>query len=453
MKALKSIILLFNTYLGSSIVLFSKARNYLKKHGIKKFVKKSVKIILGKHINYVAEVVTSPMNLGSTSNTWYYDRFPSLQPLKVFLVPNQSQRYRINLVTDSINSGSLYGGVATAIIFATLLAHKMNCNLRIITRTERAIPHNIRQVLTSNNIRFDNEVEFFFANIFSDSYQMDISERDIYITTSWWTTESTIKSISPKQIIYLLQEDERMFYPYGDDHYYCTNVLSKSSIRFIVNTKLLFDHFCQSGLNNIKNQGMYFEPSFVSHSYQNKSKISSKKNFFFYARPNNLRNLFYLGLEAIDVAIEKGVLKPDDWEIHFVGKDLGDLQHIKFDGYKPKLIENLSFPDYIDLIGSMDIGLSLMYTPHPSYPPLDLAACGAVVVTNKFGTKQNLNSYSDNIICKELLVEDLVDGLEEAIKIVSQQDDIRESNFKNNSLSKDWEASFKHILDNLNIVE
>ena len=282
---------------------------------------------------------------------------------------------------------------------------------------------------------------------------MDISERDIYITTSWWTTESTIKSISPKQIIYLLQEDERMFYPYGDDHYYCTNVLSKSSIRFIVNTKLLFDHFCQSGLNNIKNQGMYFEPSFVSHSYQNKSKISSKKNFFFYARPNNLRNLFYLGLEAIDVAIEKGVLKPDDWEIHFVGKDLGDLQHIKFDGYKPKLIENLSFPDYIDLIGSMDIGLSLMYTPHPSYPPLDLAACGAVVVTNKFGTKQNLNSYSDNIICKELLVEDLVDGLEEAIKIVSQQDDIRESNFKNNSLSKDWEASFKHILDNLNIVE
>ena len=48
---------------------------------------------------------------------------------------------------------------------------------------------------------------------------------------------------------------------------------------------------------------MYFEPSFVSHSYKSKSKTSSKKNFFFYARPNNLRNLFYLGLQVIDIAI------------------------------------------------------------------------------------------------------------------------------------------------------
>ena len=36
----------------------------------------------------------------------------------------------------------------------------------------------------------------------------------------------------------------------------------------------------------------------------------------------------------------------------------------------------------------MDLGLSLMASPHSSYPPLDLAAAGAVVVTNTFGAGQ-----------------------------------------------------------------
>jgi glycosyltransferase involved in cell wall biosynthesis len=93
-----------------------------------------------------------------------------------------------------------------------------------------------------------------------------------------------------------------------------------------------------------------------------------------------------------------------------------------------------------------------MYTPHPSYPPLDLAASGAVVLTNKFGLKNNLSNYSQNIICKNLSVDDLVEGIAEAIKII-EDEHLRQSNFDQNSLQKDWHYSFKDILDKLILQE
>ena len=60
--------------------------------------------------------------------------------------------------------------------------------------------------------------------------------------------------------------------------------------------------------------------------------------------------------------------------------------------------ENLPWPAYAALIRRVDLGLTLMSTPHPSYPPLDLAACGAVAITNRYGMKQDLNSYSSNVV-------------------------------------------------------
>lgn len=42
------------------------------------------------------------------------------------------------------------------------------------------------------------------------------------------------------------------------------------------------------------------------------------------------------------------------------------------------------------------VGISLMVSPHPSYPPLEMAAFGMQVITNNYSDK-NMNLY-DNII-------------------------------------------------------
>ncbi|MCV3216727.1 hypothetical protein OGM63_25020 [Plectonema radiosum NIES-515] len=380
---------------------------------------------------------------------WHHQRFPHLKPLQVFSVSFLERR--INLVTDSINSGSLYGGVGTAIIFCTLLAKEWDCKLRVITRTEKADEKNFFDVLTANSISCNQNVEFIFASIFESSdHDIDVCERDTFVTTSWWTTWSTIQSISTEKIVYLLQEDERMFYPHGDEHIRCTQILSNTEIQFVVNSQLLFDHLIYDGFYNIKTKGLYFEPSFSKNLYYPESieRKDAKKNFFFYARPNNLRNLFYFGLEVIEAAVYRGILDIDEWELFFVGKDIPQLKIAGF--YEPKRIEGLTWSEYAKFIRSVDLGLCLMYTPHPSYPPLDLAASGSVVVTNRFGLKKELDIYSKNIICKDCNLESILQGISEGIKI-SHDQVYRSKNCEENSILQDWKISFKDVVKHFGV--
>lgn len=330
----------------------------------------------------------------------------------------------------------MFGGVGTTLILAALLANRMGAQLRIITRTERAEPENVEHVLSLYGIRLDHEIQFKFSEFSDRKYEVDIADGDLFITTSWWSTAAALSSVPNESILYLLQEDERMFYPYGDDWAYCNQILQNRDIRFLVNTKLLFDHLVQEGFANILEKGTWFEPAFPTQIFHPRSKDGSEKlKFFFYARPNNLRNLFYLGIEVIEQAITRQVLDLEKWDIFFVGKDIPDVTF--YNGYVPRKCENFSWAEYAELAGTVDLGLSLMCTPHPSYPPLDLAASGAVVVTNQFGGKRDLKSYSANLICVPLAHVALVEGIREGVRLAVDLQQ-REQNFRNNALLTDW---------------
>ena len=73
--------------------------------------------------------------------------------------------------------------------------------------------------------------------------------------------------------------------------------------------------------------------------------------------------------------------------------------------------EGLDWRDYQDLVSTMDAALVLMDTPHPSYPPYDLAAAGAAVLTNPHGGKDDLSDLSANILIAPSTLDGLVDGL------------------------------------------
>jgi len=85
----------------------------------------------------------------------------------------------------------------------------------------------------------------------------------------------------------------------------------------------------------------------------------------------------------------------------------------------------------------------LMSTPHPSYPPLDLAASGGVVLTNRFGSKTDLSDYSENIIVAELDIESLLEGLRQALAL-TQDSERRERNYAASGLGRSWNEAFEH---------
>ena len=207
---------------------------------------------------------------------------------------------------------------------------------------------------------------------------------------------------------------------------------------------MLFRHFSQGDepLHNIAKHGCWFEPAFPKAHYRDdveRRRSSTKKNFFYYARPTTLRNIYWRGVEAIAAAIEDLILLPDEWNFIFVGRDLEPIALPR--GVVPSLRQNLPWADYTALVRDVDLGLSLIDTPHPSYPPLDMAASGAVVVTNQCGIKTSLARYSENIVCVEPSVEGLKDGLSQGAAIVADEN-VRLVNYSHNNIVRDWPANF-----------
>jgi hypothetical protein len=410
---------------------------FLRRHGVRAAARRAVEVMLR------PQVVEPPPV--SSAIELLTEAFPQLVPLSAYSTPRKTPR--INMITDSINTGSLYGGVGTASIFAALLAERKGCDLRIITRHASADERNFKHIAALAKIRDLGNVTFTLCDETTDQAGFDVGEQELFITTSWWTTWSTVQTLGPSRVVYILQEDERMFYPYGDEHLRCTQLLSRPDLFFLINTRRLFDHLVDAGFPNIPQRGTWFEPAFPADLFFPQApqrQEGGKRKLLFYARPNNARNLFYLGLEALERAIASGVIEPSQWELHLVGKDIPSL---KFS--VPIQVErhmNLPWREYAALVRSMDLGLSLMYTPHPSYPPLDLAASGAVVVTNRFGSKQDLDEYSRNILCVEPTVEDLVRGLAQGVRL-AEDPEKRARNYQQSGIQRDWRASFARSLD------
>lgn len=371
-----------------------------------------------------------------------HTRLAHLDPLRI--KDDTTQGLRINVVTDSIGPASLFGGVATSLVLAATLAQKKGAELRLITRNGEGSADVVNHLLRLNEVEFSGKITMLESAPTSGYYVPVRSSDDVFITTSWWTTCGVRKSIPASQIIYLLQEDERMFYGYGDERIRCEEVLSDDGIIFVLNTKLLQRHLTQgpNPIAGLANRSTCFEPAFPSMRPAAQQQAREKRRFFFYGRPNNLRNLYLRGIEVITQALLQGILDPREWEFHFAGKDLpnGTLPG------NPDIYfhQQMDWAEYCALLQTIDVGLTLMDTPHPSYPPLDLASCGAIAVTNSSGIKTDLSDYSKNIICTAPTVEALLHGIGRALIIDSDQ---RNENMKSANIQRDWNTSLAESIE------
>lgn len=422
----------------------SKGITILKKEGLIGFLKS-----LFRFSKRIVKIILFGRNYGKNISADYLinDRFHHLQPLKNIKVVRETER--INIVTDSLGKESLLGGVATALILGIQLANKNKIPLRIITREKKNDPADFEYFVKMQGLKRPEEVEYysdFDRKTKGSNQRLETSDKDIYITTSWWST-SVVRDIESRgKIFYLLQEIEMFFYPYGDEHYLCGEILKDENINFIINSSYLWEYYKNNKFDNVIRNGIYFEPAFSEKLYsagKDSFKTKEKYSLLFYARPNNPRNLFFYGLKLLNQAIKLDLIDTESWDIYFAGSDLPRIT--LSNEVEAKILGQLSWTEYSDLIKNIDIGFSLMYTPHPSYPPLDIASSGGVVLTNKFMNKKSL-FYSENILCEELDEKSMMEGFRKAIKLTTNYK-LREKNFKNNRIERSWEKSLSEVID------
>ena len=374
-------------------------------------------------------------------------RFRELEPLRVFKVPGDAPR--VSLVVDSISASSLFNGVGTAVVVAALLARHLGARLRVVTLTEPPEPGNVGGVLTTHRIPWSGDIEFVHIGP-GRKEEVPVGDHELFVTASWWSTRRVLPLVRPGRLVCLLQEDERMFHAWGDDRLRCVETLSDPGIRFVINRRLLFDHLTQGpdALPNILANGVWFEPVFpvLDRERAEVDPVGGQRQFFCHLRPNNHPGLYWRALEAIGGALEENVLDPSAWTLHLAGDDAARLELPR--GVRPHVVQNLPWADYVKLVRRMDVVLCLMDAPYASYPPLDLAASRAVMVTNQHASSTMFASDSDLVICSDSSIEGLKRGIAEAAARTADRG--RPPSYPaRDQIGQDWEAALAPVLARL----
>lgn len=366
-----------------------------------------------------------------------------VDPIQTVLVDEPVRR--LNLVTDTINSDSLLGGVATALIVATEFANKWDCELRIITRNTETNPLNYENIIKISGIQPAKKVSFYsdYDRFNRDiDYKLEISPQDIFFATSWWSAMAIAETTIRKRFFYIIQEVETFFYNYGGERVLCEQVMNNPNIDFIINSGYLNQYF-KTHERNIAENSCYFEPAFSKKLYKEKT-FEEKERFklFFYARPNNPRNLYPVGVEFLKKAVEKGILDTEEWDVYCVGQNAPIITFAN--GAQSINLGQLSWTEYADFLTDVDLGLCLMYTPHPSYPPFDVASSGGVVLSNKMLNKTSFDMCK-NVILADLDEDAFMESFKEAVSLAKNKQR-RKKNYEENTIPRNWSATLENTI-------
>jgi len=372
--------------------------------------------------------------------------FHALEPIPA-LDLGQQHAPRVNLVTDSIEKKLALGGVATALIIATEFAKKNSLPLRIITRVAPANAADYNQLMKINGVEPAADVSFYSDHDRdaegNKNHKLDVSDSDIFIATSWWGAHAIRRTTKRRRFFYVLQEVETFFYPHGTDHFLCGETMRDSEIDFIINSRYLYDYFAGT-LPSVAKNGVYFDPAFPRSLYSaGDFSPKQKHRLFFYARPSNPRNMFLYGIDMLERAIEADILDMAHWDICCAGQDVPPLAFSN--GYEAANLGQLSWDAYANMLRDTDLTLSLMYTPHPSYPPYDAACSGSVVLSNKCLNKTEFYGCA-NVILSGLGQNEFLDSMERAAALAMDMQ-ARKKNYGQMSIPRSWGENLAGVME------
>lgn len=379
---------------------------------------------------------------------WLVNR--KIAPLNVEM--SHAEPLRINILIPEIDFRSFYGGYIAKFNLAQMLIQRGN-KVRIIT---------VDQCDTTRDDWIDivkkyHGIEDVFdhlevAKAFERDSAIAFNPADVVIATTWWTAHianALIPHLDAKRFLYMIQEYEPFTFPMGS--YYA---LAHESYSFphvaIFSSPTLRDYFQNMRFGVFSEEdgndrSVPFENAILEFDTGFNNDRQNTRKLLFYSRPepHAARNMFEIGLTALENAIRDGGF-PDEWAFYGIGTSYEDIDLPN--GKVLTMLGKVGLKEYQAILPTYDVGLALMYTPHPSLLPIEMAAAGQVVVTNSCMNKtvQALEDISSNFVVAEPTIPSVAAAL---VRAATQADDMaaREKGSMVN-WSQDWDRTFS---DNL----
>nr|2X0E_A Chain A, WSAF [Geobacillus stearothermophilus]2X0E_B Chain B, WSAF [Geobacillus stearothermophilus]2X0F_A Chain A, WSAF [Geobacillus stearothermophilus]2X0F_B Chain B, WSAF [Geobacillus stearothermophilus] len=337
---------------------------------------------------------------------------------------------RLNLLVPSINQEHMFGGISTALKLFEQFDNAAFAK-RIILTDATPNPKDLQSFKSFKYVMPEEDKDFALQIVpFNDRYNrtIPVAKHDIFIATAWWTAyaaqrivswQSDTYGIPPNKILYIIQDFEPGFYQWSSQY-----VLAESTYKYrgpqiaVFNSELLKQYFNNKGYNFTDEY--FFQPK-INTTLKNyiNDKRQKEKIILVYGRPSVKRNAFTLIVEALKIFVQK-YDRSNEWKIISVGEKHKDIALGK--GIHLNSLGKLTLEDYADLLKRSSIGISLMISPHPSYPPLEMAHFGLRVITNKYENKDLSNWHSNIVSLEQLNPENIAETLVELCMSFNNRD-------------------------------
>jgi hypothetical protein len=334
--------------------------------------------------------------------------------------PDSSTRPRLTLVIPSIAPEKAFGGVVTGIDIFLELGRRSGAELRIILDDFGPVPHG--HCIPDRARRLDMAgASIQILPRLTEVPRIAVRASDVFFTYNWWTSLNVQELVAQQSrhfggpirpFIYLIQEYEPSFYPFSSTHMMARKALSPTSACWgIFNSGELYGYFCGQG--HRMDRSFVFEPQLNSslRTFLEKAPKKKQPRLLVYGRPTVIRNCY--------PAVEKGLRLwaaryPEFAHWQVVSAGMAHAPLIIGPDRVMKSAGKLSLEEYGELLLTSAAGLSLMSSPHPSYPPLEMAHFGLWTVTNDYANKDMSRSHTNIIAIKDIAPESIADALAQA---------------------------------------
>jgi hypothetical protein len=324
----------------------------------------------------------------------------------------------VQVLVPFIPRTGVFGGVATALRLAVELAHQGE-RVRVVEtdRSDRLEPAELRAAIRrSLEVPGDWLDGLSFFSAVHPQTPLPVGRDDVFMATAWWTahrahwTQDRL-GLGDSPFVYLVQDYEPSFYPGSD-----VQALAEWSYRMpcwpVVNCRTLADHL-RLATSLPVDDDMVLAPQVDIRALAALPRTATESGplrVLLYGRPSVPRNLFETALRGLAAWLRTRESRRPV-EVISAGEQHDDVP--LGDGAVVRSVGQLPWDRYTEELSQSHVGLSLMLSPHPSYPPLEMAAAGLVVVTNRYANK-DLTPLSPRIVSCDATSLDVAAGLRAA---------------------------------------
>jgi Rhamnan synthesis protein F len=324
----------------------------------------------------------------------------------------KSLRPRFTLLIPTLKPGKIFGGVTSALRLFMQIAANLpgTVDARVVSVTENVDIDCLTTVDGYTLVSLAAENTELPRTIVDASgmraEQLPIREKEVFLATAWWTAHWGFEMLNMQKslygsaapLYYFIQDHEPEFYGWSTRYALArATYMHRDETKAIINSEELYNFFAKAyGLT-----GAYYVPYAVNERLRGSFRAVPKERIILvYGRPGTLRNCFEILVDGLCLWQQADPITARSWRIVAVGETFEPwlAQHVS----NFEILGKMALSDYADMLCRAAVGISLMLSPHPSHPPLEMAEAGAITLTNKYEGK-DLSLRTDNIVSIEVL--------------------------------------------------